>query len=72
MDSKTVQLYEDVAREVIGLQKERTQLLVQLELARLAYLALLEYRQNNTLNFQLEKLDDYLRKLENALEAPHE
>jgi hypothetical protein len=24
---------------------------------------LLEYRKNNTLNFQLEKLDDYLREL---------
>jgi hypothetical protein len=28
-----------------------------------AIAALLEYRKNNTLNFQLEKLDDYLREL---------
>jgi hypothetical protein len=32
--------------------------------------ALKQYRQNNALNFQLEKLDDYLRALDCAIEKP--
>ena len=72
MNNYTAKMYEDVVREVIGLQQERKQLRAQLDKVSFAALALLNYRQKNTLNFQLEKLDDYLRKLENALEADHE
>jgi ribosomal protein L13E len=28
---------------------------------------LIDYRRRNTLNFQLEKMDDYIRQLENAI-----
>ena len=72
MNNDTAKLYEDVVREVIELQKERKQLRAQLDKVSFAALALLNYRQNNALNFQLEKLDDYLRMLGNILEAPHE
>jgi hypothetical protein len=30
---------------------------------------MLDYRRRNTLNFQLEKLDDYLKELQRALET---
>ena len=35
-----------------------------------AFYALLEYREHNTLNFQLEKLDDYLIRMKNVIEEP--
>ena len=41
----------------------------QLSAVKVAYGRLMNYRHNNTLNFQLEKLDDYLRELNDALEG---
>jgi hypothetical protein len=40
-----------------------------IEKTRLAFIELRRYRANNTNNFQLEKLDDYIREIQKELEA---
>lgn len=50
------------AKEVI--ENDVPRMVEEIRRVRRAIDKLIEYRQKNTLNFQLEKLDDYLRKLE--------
>ena len=45
------------------------ELQAQVSAVKVVYGRLMNYRHNNTLNFQLEKLDDYLRELNDALEG---
>ena len=49
--------------------KQMQALQAEVSAVKVAYSRLMNYRHNNTLNFQLEKLDDYLRELNDALEG---
>jgi len=57
--------------QVAELQRELGEAKAELAAARAAYARLMDYRGKNTLNFQLEKLDDYLRVLGSALQERH-
>lgn len=67
-----VEIEDDEARRhVTKLEAENARLRARLEQARIAYARLMDYRQRNSMNFQLEKMDDnlyYLRELGAALE----
>ena len=54
--------------QIAELQRELGEAKAELAAARAAYARLMDYRGKNTLNFQLEKLDDYLRVLGSALQ----
>lgn len=51
-----------------GAEAANARLRADLILIRAAILDLLDYRDHNTVNFQLEKADDYLRKLREVLD----
>ena len=57
------------AKELAAARLHVDALQAQVSAVKVAYSRLMNYRHNNTLNFQLEKLDDYLRELNDALEG---
>ena len=61
---------EDEAKDkLIEEMRENARLRSRIDGVWLAFRELKRYRANNTINFQLEKLDDYIRKVQKELEA---
>lgn len=58
-----------LADEIAALEAELAAARQSSARLRIACTALLAYRKNNTLNFQLEKADAYFEKIRQALEA---
>jgi len=59
----------EVYFQIEELNAEIARLRSQLATAKKAFGKLKKYRDNNTINFQLEKLDDYIHQVQSALEA---
>jgi hypothetical protein len=55
--------------QIIKWQDEIARLRSQLAMAKKTFGELKKYRDNNTVNFQLEKLDDHIRNVQKELEA---
>ena len=64
-----LRLAAERASEIAELKQELDKAKKEIASIKTAYSRLMNYRHNNTLNFQLEKLDDYLRELNDALEG---
>jgi len=64
-----LRLAAERASVIAELRKELEEAKKEIASIKTAYSRLMNYRHNNTLNFQLEKLDDYLRELNDALEG---
>ena len=64
-----VDAIEHLLEAIRVLQDENSQLRITLERARIIHVELMRYRKHNTLNFQLEKADDYLQRLGDILDA---
>lgn len=71
-----VTLRSDELGKILGkiteLEAENAELRTRLELARIAYEKLINYRDHNVLNFQLEKADDFIRMIRDAVTPPED
>lgn len=54
------------------LEAENAALRARLERARIACEKLIDYRDHNVLNFQLEKADDFIRMIRDAVTQPED
>jgi len=63
---------EEYVEDVTALKFALQKVVAQRDALREAAHDLVKYRQNNSINFQLEKADDYIRLLESTLSAIHD